>query len=230
MKHKFTLPLVLSIGFLIFASCLKQPEQKPIYRSFATLIKEGKGHFFDLDTGEKLIPSKSLDINDGIDSLRVVVTYNIVSRHEAKDKSVKIEADVQNIHKIFTQEIIQLTTENIDSIGNDRLIIADKQNIWLTHHYLNIVFSYFGNHKKHLVNLAKPLEAQKKDEKGNLILELRHNAFGNNQDTRYEGVVCFSMKNLQTENLDSINFVIKAIDGDTINFKYYGTYFPKKKN
>lgn len=229
MKNRLTLALSLLISILVFASCLKQPEQKPIYRSFATLIKEEKGHFFDLDTGEKIIPSKKLDIDSSMDSVRVIITYHIISRKEEKDKSVKIEADMKDIRKIFTQNIIQLTTETADSIGNDPLIISQKENIWLTHHYLNIVFSYFGDHKRHLVNLAKPIGLQK-DKKGNLILELRHNALGDNQNTRYEGIICFSMKNLQTENLDSINFVIKAIDGDTTNFKYYGTYYIKKRN
>lgn len=229
VKHKFIFPLVLLISFFIVASCLKQPEQKPMYRSFATLIKEGKGYFFDLDTGEKLIPTKSLNIKDSIDSLRVIITYNIISRHKEKDESIKIEADVQNIQQIFTQEIIQLTTKTIDSIGNDKLIISYKENIWLTHHYLNVLFSYYGGYKKHLVNLAKPIGAEK-DEKGNLILELRHNAFEDSPSTRIDGIISFSLKNLQIENSDSINFVLKAIDGDTINFEYYGTYYPRKKN
>lgn len=231
MKQKFIYLIAVFIVLSVFLqSCIKDEEQKKYWTSFATLIKEKKSddYFFKLDFGGKIEPTEKITLkNKDEDSIRVVITYTIVTE-TGKGDDVVISAKVVEINRILTKEIIQLTAKNTDSIGNDEIIVS-KKSMWLTDRHLNIVFGYYGANTKHIINLAKPTGKQI-DEKGNQILELRHNTNGDFKENRFNGIVAFSLTSLKKDNADSIKFVVKVINGDTVSYKYYNTYYFKNNS
>lgn len=225
MKKALVYLIAIVFAGSIMVSCNDDTNEDytTYWYSFATLIQDDSplGFYFNLDSGGKLEPTNSVNVSDFEDTCRVVVTYSIVSE-EGEDTNKVVEGNITQIREILTKDIIQLTEENIDSIGND-LIITGERNIWPSENHLNLIIFYYGYNKVHYVNLAKPIGDQF-DEDGNQILELRHNANGDYESYYYQSEIAFDMRSLQEPGMDSINYVLRAIEGDTSDFSYVGTF------
>ena len=212
--------ILVMVSVFLFSSCDKS-EPETYWYSFGTYIETEPDNFIiDLDDGSALIPTQVGYIEAGLeDSSRVMVVYVIVSETDST-----VTAKVDNITGILTKGVLQLTEENKDSIGSDGVIVTED-DIWFSENHLNVRFRYFYYYQniQHYINLVKPI-GNPIDEKGNQILELRHN--DNNDYTNYSstGIVSFDMWSLYEEGMDSLNFLFTAYDYDSTKFSWEGTY------
>ncbi len=221
MNQLLKVTIFVSIIVIAFTACkTEEPETYWYYYGTYFNTTEGANDFIvKLDNGTTLIPTESEGIQNGVeDSSRVVVTYAIVS--EINDT---LNAKVVEVAEILTKGILQLTTNNTDSIGNDEVQLSADE-IWLSEFHLNFVFGYYGGATTHYINLVKPIGEQL-DENGRQILEFKHN--DNNDPYNYWilSVVSFDMRSIYADGMDSINFVVHSNNFDTSDFKWEGTYY-----
>ena len=82
------------------------------------------------------------------------------------------------LENILTKDIIPLTEETADSIGNDRI---NATSLWITGNYLNIEHQFFHSNnpdKKHMLNLVINEASTGENDKPDYVnLEFRHNAY-----------------------------------------------------
>ncbi len=226
MKKGVYIIIGLFISAIVFNSCAEESEFTQYWYSFATFVDDDNvtaGYSFNLDSGGKLIPTNNGSVSEYEDSSRVVVTYSVASDTGFAEGRV-IKGSIATIKPILTKDVIQLTDGITDSIGSDQ-VFTNENDIWMTEKHLNIIFRYYGSGNiLHYINLTKPIGEQK-DEDGNQILEFRHNTNDDVDINIYESVVSFSMDSLYEQGMDSLNFVLVAVKDDTINFKYYDTFY-----
>jgi hypothetical protein len=212
--------ILVMVSVFLFSSCDKS-EPETFWYSYGTYIETETDNFIiDLDDGSVLIPTQVAYIEEGVvDSSRVMVVYVIVSETDST-----INAKVDNITGLLTKGVLQLTEDNQDSIGNDGVIVTED-DIWFSENHLNVRFRYFYYYQniQHYINLVKPI-GNPIDEKGNQILEFRHNDNGDYSNYSSTGIVSFDMWSLYEEGVDSLNFLFTAYDYDSTKFSWEGTY------
>ncbi len=209
---KMNTALSLLVAVLVFTGCMKDVDSSYYYASYGTYVAlTGEDYQVNLDDGTTLIPISteyiSSEVEDG-DRVAVVFGDYEVS---AADESL-IEAEVIQITELLTKDIIQLTTANQDSIGDDPV---DLVTCWLTDEHINVSFYYWGynTYISHYINLVKPIK-NPIDSLGRQILELRQNENGDYRYYEYTGVACFRVDSILEEGQDTVVFVIKTTDYD----------------
>ena len=171
-----------------------------------------------LDNGKKLWPAATDHRYKAKDNQRAFVNYTLLSgEYNGYDHMVKVNA----IWNILTKDIIKLTHDNEEEIGNDPI---KTNHIWIANDFLNIDFMFnYGGIKPHFINLVEN-EINKLSKDDVLELEFRHNSYGStNKDRLTEGLVSFNLKPLQRSDANSINIRIKVKEFDkesTYDIKY----------
>jgi len=225
MKKLF---LIILFGSLLFTGCFSDDDDNDVlWYSYGDFIKDESsiGFYINLDSGGKLVPVNTFSTSGLADSSRVLITYVIESETGSGDDLV-LSVEISSLSEILTKDIIQLTEEMEDTIGNDGVICYDK-NIWLSDRHLNVGLYFYGYNQVHYINLVKPIGDQV-DEDGNQILQLKHNANNDWEYYEYSGIVAFNMEDLYEQGLDSINFVFQSMEYDSSTYEYSGTYYFKQ--
>lgn len=226
-KIRYSLIIVISlIAIFTFNSCNDEGYSLGNYRlDIATVnsIGSDSGTFYlTLDNGSTLLPVASDSYYKPQFNKRVIVNYTLLSDQMGEyDHAIKINA----IQDILTKEVIDLTSENEKEIGDDPIKILD---LWTGDHFLNIHFGYnTGGEKIHTVNLVR----NKLDKitttttpNGAVVLEFRHNANNDPQKYGAKNYAAFDLRPFQTENKDSVNFIIKVFDFNDETKEYPITY------
>lgn len=187
--------------------------------SIATVNKiSDNSYSLTLDNGKVLYPSASDVRYIPKDNQRVFVNYTILSDQYAEyDHLVK----VNDIWNILTKGVIDLTTSNADSIGNDPVKI---NNIWVANDFMNVGFMFnYSGVRPHAINLVN--NTTKTDADGNEFVELefRHNSYNSQSQYLFEGLACFNLKPFRRSDVDSVNIevVVKEYDGNTVKENRY---------
>ena len=130
------------------------------------------------------------------------------------------------LENILTKDIIPLTEETADSIGNDRI---NATSLWITGNYLNIEHQFFHSNnpdKKHMLNLViNETSTGENDKPDHVNLEFRHNAYNDSQLTLGTGLASFKLDNIaeQLKEKKGLNIRVKSLyDGErfmTIDIK-----------
>jgi len=171
----------------------------------ATVIPESGGNYtLLLDNGKKLWPAASAVEYTSLNKERVLLNYTILSEEkDGFDHYIK----VNDLWTLLTKNIVELNAHNEDSIGNDPI----KTNaVWVGGDYLNISFHFnYGGKVPHLINLV---ENKTSTEMINDVIEveLRHNSFESQAERLYEGFVCFDLKPLRQNDVDSVKLSVKV--------------------
>jgi len=188
----FTLILLI---MPLLQSCLDDDNSDGQTRFTIGTLKviEEKEYYFNLDDGDKMYPSDTTHIHN----------YNLVDGQRVFIHFLPLEEDVPGyeynvkliqIENILTKDIIPLTEETADSIGNDRI---NTTELWMGGGYLNIEYQFFhsGNEeKKHMLNLVTNETAEAPEPEDDYIsLEFRHNAYNDEQRQPGWGVVSFKL-------------------------------------
>lgn len=155
---------------------------------------------------------------------RVILYYTILDENVGGyDYYIK----VRGIQEILTKDIIDLTAQNQDSIGNDPIRILRH---WVGDDYLNIEFGYNrGGQKTHYINLVNNTTINNTNNE-KVYLEFRHNANGDPQKNGTKGYVAFDLKPYQETGKDSIDFIIKVNDFGVEKDTSFTYYFNKNKH
>lgn len=217
----FLLSFVM-VGAILWTSCAPEPEpQRAYYNSYGTIVTEDNLNFTVLlDNGAVLVP-EDLTIEDIANDSRALLGFYIESQDTVGGKYI-INAEVIEMYNVYTLNVIQLTEELIDSVGNDGVFV-EEENVWLSSRHLNVSFGFYGGGTVHTVNLVKPIGEQT-DEAGNQILEFRHNKNGDMLSQYIPVTTSFYMESLHEDGLDSINFAFRAYDYDSVLTEVKGTY------
>ena len=118
------------------------------------------------------------------------------------------------LENILTKDIIPLTEETADSIGNDRI---NATSLWITGNYLNIEHQFFHSNnpdKKHMLNLVINEASTGENDKPDYVnLEFRHNAYNDSQLTLGTGLASFKLDNIaeQLKEKKGLNIRVKSL-------------------
>lgn len=179
-------------------------------------------YYLTLDNGETLWPVSSTSYFVPKNNQRVIVDFTLLS-----DKIGEYDhyARINQIQNILTKNVVDLTPENEEEIGNDPIKVL---SLWTGDNFLNIRYGYnTGGEKTHFINLVKnKLDEASVSKDGTITLEFRHNKNGDPEKYGVNNYVAFDLKPFKTENKDSLKFIIKVLDfgGETkeypITYKY----------
>lgn len=191
---KFSISLTILITLILvltplFQSCLDDGDE--YYLAIATYrLTENEDAYFVLDEGETMHPqhAKYGKLKDG---QRAYIYFDILDEKiEGYDYNIR----VRGIYEILTKEVISLTEETADSIGDDKINIT---GMWFGDGYLNLQFQFLGTRnpdKLHMINLVRNEteegETEEKEE-GYISLEFRHNAYNDRQEEVLNGIAAF---------------------------------------
>ena len=159
MKKLRFYSVVFTFALLIIPmlqSCLNDDDENRGTRfTIGTIEVIGeKEYFFNLDDGDKMYPSDTTYIHN----------YTVENNQRVFIHFLPLEEDIPGydynvkliqLENILTKDIIPLTEETADSIGNDRI---NATSLWITGNYLNIEHQFFHSNnpdKKHMLNLVK---------------------------------------------------------------------------
>ena len=184
-----------------------------------------KEYFFNLDDGDKMYPSDTTYIHN----------YTVENNQRVFIHFLPLEEDIPGydynvkliqLENILTKDIIPLTEETADSIGNDRI---NATSLWITGNYLNIEHQFFHSNnpdKKHMLNLVINEASTGENDKPDYVnLEFRHNAYNDSQLTLGTGLASFKLDNIaeQLKEKKGLNIRVKSLyDGErfmTIDIK-----------
>ena len=158
MKKLRFYSVVFTFALLIIPmlqSCLNDDDENRGTRfTIGTIEVIGeKEYFFNLDDGDKMYPSDTTYIHN----------YTVENNQRVFIHFLPLEEDIPGydynvkliqLENILTKDIIPLTEETADSIGNDRI---NATSLWITGNYLNIEHQFFHSNnpdKKHMLNLV----------------------------------------------------------------------------
>lgn len=198
MKKLRFYSVVFTFALLIIPmlqSCLNDDDENRGTRfTIGTIEVIGeKEYFFNLDDGDKMYPSDTTYIHN----------YTVENNQRVFIHFLPLEEDIPGydynvkliqLENILTKDIIPLTEETADSIGNDRI---NATSLWITGNYLNIEHQFFHSNnpdKKHMLNLVINETAETPDpEDEYFTLEFRYNAYNDEQRTPGWGIVSFRL-------------------------------------
>ena len=210
MKAK-NIGIIFIISLVTLMSCNSKDEYSlgNFRVDIATVKTDGTNNYtIELDNGKKLFPAAQGIYYKPKNNQRVFVNYTMLSgEYNGYDHLVK----VNDIWNILTKNVIDLTTENTDSIGNDPVGI---NHMWIGNNFLNIDFMFnFGGVKPHAINLVNNTIDPNTDEEI-VELEFRHNSYNSSSNRLVEGLVSFDLRPLQKNDTDSITLAIKVKELD----------------
>ncbi len=158
---------------------------------------------------------------------RVLMNYTVIGDYTDDEGNVEsYYIRINSIKQVLLKDILDITEENQDSIGNDPVIVKD---CWMTDSLLNFEIKYWGRYEIHFINLVKaPGELTEADQP--IELELRHNDNGDTKDIPYAAYVSFNLRELQIAELDSVQFRITSTDYDGDLYEYTGVYHYGENN
>jgi len=206
MKKLLIIAIILGVSLTFLSSCNTSGYSLNEFRvNIATVQPLGGGSFsLLLDDGRLLWPAASAVHYFPRENQRVFLNYTILSsRHGEFDHFIRIN----DIWNILTKQVIELTAENADKIGDDPVII---NQMWAGGDFLNVSFRFnWGGTRPHYINLVKNTTGE--NTSSDVIeLEFRHNAFGSTSTGGRDGFVCFDLRPFRVEGQDEVTFAIRV--------------------
>lgn len=171
----------------------------------ATIEKQGENAYaLVLDNGDRLWPAASDVRYLPKNNQRVIVNYTVLTGRQGEYTHY---VKVNDIWNVLTKRAINLNAANADSIGNDPVRV---NAIWVGGDYLNVDFMFnYGGIRPHAINLVNNMLKESPSEPNVIELEFRHNAYGSNETTLYEGFVCFDLTPFRVNDVDSVAISVK---------------------
>ncbi len=219
IKILFTAFLMLALAMGV-TSCLDDDENnwQPIAATFRVVDDSDNDYYFEIENEgkiEKMYPgyrsnSKRPDLPDG---QRVIVFFELL---EEKVSGYEYNIKIYGINEILTKNIIPITEETNDSIGNDPIDIVGSR-ISLDKEFIHMSFQYHhyrSSTEKHMLNLVINEDSPEDDY---INLEFRHNAYDELGPDVASGLVTFRLAKVadQLETKKGIRITYKSINSGT---------------
>jgi hypothetical protein len=217
------------IGFLfVFAGCNDDDDgysMSDMWIGFGVYHGDENSSKIIMDNGDVLIPVASnyppgwAELFDN--GARILVNYTILDdKYDDEGNLESYYVKVNSFQDILMKGVMEITSENEDSIGNDAIIVEDY---WMTDSLLSFKLKYWGYNSIHFLNLVKDTTEITVDNQP-IELQLRHNANEDEHTILYTAYVSFSLNSLRIEGQDSVKFVVTATDYDGIEFSEEGVF------
>lgn len=202
MKLKKSLFLILGSCAISSAltSCLDNEPYPSVYPTMGTVVST-ENMSIDSDTYGLLIPKNpsAVSSNDA-DSVgqRVLVNINFPDEKEGNlTESEAKEVNIFDLYKVLTKnadDTRKSGTEPIENFGNDNIQITSTS---ISKEHLNIQFNIDGQDETipHRISLLLT-ENTKIDDEGLLEVELKHNKNSDFGQTKYWGVVSYTLSSI----------------------------------
>lgn len=184
-----------------FSSCDNDNEVYYVPYSYAVgdmVVEDGFEPYIQLDSKKTLFPSNGNRLPSYLvkNGQRVIVNFSLLdTQREGYDYHIL----VNDIDSVLVKNIIPITPETTDSIGNDPINILD---MWTSDKYLTVQFEMRGaGREKHMINLVRDYTlSSNPDGEGYLQLKLRHNRM-NDPDVQHFlwGVASFRLADVNAE-------------------------------
>jgi len=206
MKKLLTFAIIWGALLAFLPSCNNAGYSLNEFRVNIATVQPLDGGAFSLllDDGRNLWPAASAIRYFPRENQRVFLNYTILSgRHGEFDHLIRIN----NIWNILTKQVIELTAENADKIGDDPVII---NRMWEGGDFLNVSFTFnWGGTRPHYINLVKNTTVENTFDDV-IELEFRHNAYGSRNSFNRDGFVSFDLRPFRIEGQDEIIFLIRV--------------------
>ena len=216
---------------LLFTGCLNDDDGYSLGDIWIGIgiVGEEQSLKIKLDGGQILVPVAFPDYMSSIPLLktgdRVFLNYTVLDEKMNNDEEIEAYyVKINDYEKVLMKGILDITEAIEDSIGNDPVIVLDY---WVSNNLLNLKLKYWGEQKKHFINLVKEPGVLTAGDQP-FELELRHNDNDDNQSIAFVSFVSFKLDSLEISGLDSIRFKVssKNYNDETITFgkvyKYSG--------
>jgi hypothetical protein len=230
---------ILMVIMIISNSCLEEEDGYSLNRMWVGfgMIEEINAdppeYKINMDNGDILVPVASEynrpwyyhDTNDQASRLktgdRILINYTIIGDDaEEGDEAEKYYIRVNSVMKVLLKDIMDITPENQDSIGNDPITVKEA---WISDSLLNFEIKYWGRYEMHYINLVKEPGILTAEDQP-IELELRHNDNDDVRDFPYAAYVSFRLDELKTDGLDSVQFRVTCTDYNNENYEFEGVY------
>ena len=221
-KLAYILMIATFLGFL--TSCdMDDDKYSDLYVGFGLVHQDSGSQTYTivLDDGEILFPKNASSISEEFkNNDRVLTNFTILDTRVNTDSQEQYNVEIVSIRKILYKEILDITSEIEDSIGNDPIKVKSR---WLSGDLMNFELQYYGGSKTHFINLVKQPGVISL-ENGPVILELRHSTNDDPEHAPLAAMVTFNMSSLKIPGKTSTPFKIisKGFDGNV--FEYSGDY------
>ncbi len=222
MKKVISAIICLITSLTFFSSCDNDGYSlDDMYIYLATVNEVGDNSIdLTLDDGTKLWPTNIYSYNVSKNKQRAVAYFTVISDKQGEYDHYIV---LHRLYNILTKDIIDLTKENQDSIGNDPIKI---NRYWQGDDYLNIEFTYKrSGEDTHFINLVNNITNESINNE-EIHLEFRHNSNNDPQRNEINGMVAFDLRPYKKEMKDFLDFIIKVNDFDGEK-TYKFTYRPK---
>ncbi len=181
------------VGVFFLQSC-DDSSSEPTYAALVTAVvpTEGATSFKTddqktLHVGETLLGALQLEDGD-----RAIIRFSYL-KEEVQGYNYNIK--LRGLSEILTKDIVDLTADNEDEIGNDKLLLL-KDYCSLVKGYFNAQIQFPSGEEVPKVNLVVN-KITPVDDADYTVLELRLNNNGVTTSTNYgSGVVCFKLGDL----------------------------------
>ncbi|GBU07078.1 hypothetical protein AwDysgo_04090 [Bacteroidales bacterium] len=215
--------LVFGLCSLIYFSSCSDDDGYSLdkyWQARASVVEEdGNRYHFRLDDGTKLFVAATNGYYKP-KSERAIINFTILGDETGTyDHSIRLNG----VREILTKQVVELTAANADSIGSDKVEVSD---MWSGGDFLNVNFSFlyaYGD-RPHFINLVDNTTDAEKPTDGKIHLEFRHNAYKQPANSKANSTACFDLKPFRKEGVDSVNFIIKFRESDTVYKDYKVTY------
>ena len=202
MKMLFVLPLFLFIA--AFVSCNDDYDHATYYAGMGTVLKQGKDYAIDFDNSRTMTLADSsllVATKSQTPGQRVIVSFTY---DEGRLPNTIFPIDVV---RVLTKPFFPIPTlEQSDSIGNDPIKLVEA---WVGGAHLNVKYAYYTSAYGGRAHFINAIDLNRKDDKGYVSLEFRHNDNNDYRNRVAYGYVSFP---LSEEYLRGNGFNIKYKD------------------
>ena len=196
--------LLIAALSVALVSCNKDGSSDNFYVSYGVIVGTQDAYTIKTDGGntltviENLVPSFPV-----VDGMRVRVNYTI-EKQTANGFEVRLNA----IEKILSKDPVystKLTPEELTALGNDPI---DVEDAWFGGNYLNVNFFVFRFDPSlaHFINLLVDEQNSTAD---NVVVILKHNAYGDPATSLAFGRVSFDISGLVPAGQKSVKITLK---------------------
>lgn len=201
MKHILWAGLLGALLSCGLASCNNDEDYYYVPYSYAIgdmVVEEGSDPYIQMDDKKTLFPSNGDRLPSYLkkNGQRVIVNFTFLDEHrEGYDYYIL----VNDIDSVLVKNIIPITPETTDSIGNDPINVM---GMWSSDKYLTLQFEMRGaGQEKHMINLVRDYSlASAPDSEGYLHLKFRHNRMNDLDVNHYLwGVASFRLDDIYAE-------------------------------
>ena len=233
MRKVFLLLLGVSFLAVVTTSCDTDDDGKYSVGDFIISLgvvqkesPDANSYVIQMDNGDSFVPvATSVPYANIYNNQRVWVNFNPLDDKSNSDGSLTYYGKLNDLREILYKDVSVASQVSADSMGYDPVNVKD---IWMSQDsILNLEISFYTAGSTHYINLVNDETGDGVDQP--YMLDLKHNARGDEQAYRTSGIVSFKLGTLKAAGNNSINFIVRYTnyDGQTIQEPvmtyHYGT-------